>query len=177
MRRVHDPRRRPGAPDIMKIGLDVKARDDVPAIPRGVLDPRGDGVSRRRLSGPSRSPVSSGGAPAAEPGGRVPDDPAEAGSRIMGRGRMRVRMPVAGGQRAASRAGASGGGWKNGHRMGPWGGRKSLSRVARPPSFFRGWDRRPMSDGREPSHGRGAAHGPRRVPGPRGAGAAGLAAE
>ncbi len=39
MRRVHDPRRRPGAPDIMKIRLNVRSPDDIPAIPIGLQDP------------------------------------------------------------------------------------------------------------------------------------------
>ncbi len=32
MRRVHDTQRRPGAPDIRRIRLDVRSRDDIPAI-------------------------------------------------------------------------------------------------------------------------------------------------
>ncbi len=51
MRRVHDTRRRPGAPDITRIRLDVKSRDDIPAIPIGLQDPCSDEGTRKRLSG------------------------------------------------------------------------------------------------------------------------------
>ncbi len=55
--------------------------------------------------------------------------------------------------------------------------KKAWRRVARPPSFLRGRDRRPPSDRPQPADGRGAVHGPGRVPGLRGAGATRLAAE
>ncbi len=51
MRRVHDTQRSPGAPDIRRIRLDVKSRDDIPAIPIGLQDPCGDEGTRKRLSG------------------------------------------------------------------------------------------------------------------------------
>ncbi len=51
MRRVHDTRRRPGAPDITRIRLDVKSRDDIPAIPIGLQDLYSDEGTRKRLSG------------------------------------------------------------------------------------------------------------------------------
>ncbi len=49
MRRVHDTQRRPGAPDIRRIRLDVRSRDDIPAIPIGLQDPCGDEGTRKRL--------------------------------------------------------------------------------------------------------------------------------
>ncbi len=48
MRRVHDTRRRP---DITRIRLDVRSRDDIPAFPVGLQDPCGDEGTRKRLSG------------------------------------------------------------------------------------------------------------------------------
>ncbi len=51
MHRVHDPRRRPGAPDITKIRPTVRSRDDIPAVLIGLQDPCGDEGTRRRLSG------------------------------------------------------------------------------------------------------------------------------
>ncbi len=50
MRRVHDTQRRPGA-DITKIRLDVRSRDDIPAIPIGLQDLYSDEGTRKRLSG------------------------------------------------------------------------------------------------------------------------------
>ncbi len=49
MRKVHDTRRRPGAPDIRRIRLDVKSRDDIPAILIGLQDLHGDEGTRKRL--------------------------------------------------------------------------------------------------------------------------------
>ncbi len=51
MRRVHDTQRRPGAPDITRIRLDVKSRDDIPAILIGLQDPFSDEGTRKRLFG------------------------------------------------------------------------------------------------------------------------------
>ncbi len=51
MRRVHDTQRRPGAPDITRIRLNVKSRDDIPAILIGLQDPCGDEGTRKRLFG------------------------------------------------------------------------------------------------------------------------------
>ncbi len=51
MRRVHDTRRRPGAPDITRIRLDVKSRDDIPAILIGLQDLYSDEGTRKRLFG------------------------------------------------------------------------------------------------------------------------------
>ncbi len=51
MRRVHDTQRRPDAPDIRRIRLTVKSRDDIPAILIGLQDPCGDEGTRKRLSG------------------------------------------------------------------------------------------------------------------------------
>ncbi len=51
MRRVHDTRRRPGAPDIMRIRLDVRSRDGIPAILIGLQDPCSDEGTRKRLFG------------------------------------------------------------------------------------------------------------------------------
>ncbi len=55
---------------------------------------------------------------------------------------------------------------ERGHRVA---GKKAWRRVARPPSFLRGRDRRASSDRPQPADGRGAVHGPGRVPGLRGA--------
>ncbi len=63
---------------------------------------------------------------------------------------------------------------ERGHRVA---GKKAWRRVARPPSFLRGRDRRASSDRPQPADGRGAVHGPGRVPGLRGAWATRLAAE
>ncbi len=51
MRRVHELQRRPGAPDIARIRLDVRSRDGIPAILIGLQDPCGDEGTRKRLSG------------------------------------------------------------------------------------------------------------------------------
>ncbi len=51
MRKVHDTRRRPGAPDIMRIRPTVNSRDDIPAIPIGLQYPFSDEGTRKRLSG------------------------------------------------------------------------------------------------------------------------------
>ncbi len=51
MRRVHDTQRRLDALDITRIRLDVKSRDDIPAILIGLQDPCGDEGTRKRLSG------------------------------------------------------------------------------------------------------------------------------
>ncbi len=49
MRRVHDTRRRPGASDITRIRLNVRSRDDIPAILIGLQDPCSDEGTRKRL--------------------------------------------------------------------------------------------------------------------------------
>ncbi len=120
MRRVHELQRRPGAPGIPKIRLDVKSRDDIPAIPIGLQDPCSDEGTRKRLSGlPGRLvPPGKGrrvGGPGMEPWtipvlGVVKQGPGcgsdrlrkpanqhipirrrpKAGPRIMGRGRIRI---------------------------------------------------------------------------------------
>ncbi len=51
MRRVHDTRRRPGAPDIRRIRPTVRSRDGIPVIQIGLQDPCGDEGTRKRLSG------------------------------------------------------------------------------------------------------------------------------
>ncbi len=51
MRRVHDTRRRPGAPDITRIRPTVKSRDDIPAIPIGLQDLYSDEGTRKRPFG------------------------------------------------------------------------------------------------------------------------------
>ncbi len=51
MRRVHKLQRRPSAPDITKIRLNVRSRDDIPAILIGLQDPCSDEGTRKRLSG------------------------------------------------------------------------------------------------------------------------------
>ncbi len=126
MRRVNDTRRRPGAPDIRRIRLDVRSRDDIRAILIGLQDPCGDEGTRKRLSGlPGRMvPPGKGrrlGRPGMEPltipvPGVVRQGPGcgfdrlrepanqhipirrrpEAGPRIMGRGRIRIRIPASG---------------------------------------------------------------------------------
>ncbi len=120
MRRVHDTRRRPDAPDIMRIRLDVRSRDDIPAILIGLQDPCGDEGTRKRLFGLPGRMVLPGrsrrvGGPGMEPltilalsvvkqgpgcGFDRLREPAnqhipirrrpEAGPRIMGRGRIRI---------------------------------------------------------------------------------------
>ncbi len=124
MRRVHDTRRRPGAPDITGIRLDVRSRDDIPAVPIGLQDPCGDEGTRKRLFGLPDRMVPPGksrrvGGPGMEPltilvPGVVKQDPGcgfhrlrepvnqhipirrrpEAGPRIMGRGRIRIRIRI-----------------------------------------------------------------------------------
>ncbi len=126
MRRVHDTRRRPGAPDIMRIRLDVRSRYDIPAILIGLQDLYSDEGTRKRLSGlPGRLVLPGKGRRVGRPGMEpltilVPEvvkqgpgcgfdrlqDLAnqhipirrrpEAGSRIMGRGRIRIRIPASG---------------------------------------------------------------------------------
>ncbi len=121
MRRVHDTRRRPGAPDIMRIRPTVKSRDDIPAILIGLQDLYSDEGTRKRLSGLPGRLVLPGrsrrvGRPGMEPLtilvlGVVKQGPGcdcdrlrepanrhipirrrpEAGPRIMGRGRIRIR--------------------------------------------------------------------------------------
>ncbi len=51
MRKVHDTRRRPGAPDITRIRPTVKSRDDIPAILIGLQDLYSDEGTRKRLFG------------------------------------------------------------------------------------------------------------------------------
>ncbi len=124
MRRVHDTRRRPGAPDIRRIRPTVKSRDDIPAIPIGLQDPFSDEGTRKRLSGLPGRLVLPGksrwvGRPGMEPltipvPGVVKQGPGcgfdrlrepanghrtirrrpEAGPRIMGR--IRIRIPASG---------------------------------------------------------------------------------
>ncbi len=124
MRRVHDTRRRPGAPVITRIRLDVKSRDDIPAILIGLQDPYGDEGTRKRLSGlPGRLVLPGRGRRAGGPGmepltipvpGVVRQGPGcgfdrlrepanqhipirrrpKAGLRLMGRGRIRIRIPA-----------------------------------------------------------------------------------
>ncbi len=126
MRKVHDTRRRPGAPDITRIRPTVKSRDDIPAILIGLQDPCGDEGTRKRLSGLPGRLVLPGrsrrvGRPGMEPltipvPGVVRQGPGcgfdrlqepanqhitirrrpEAGPRIMGRGRIRIRTPASG---------------------------------------------------------------------------------
>ncbi len=126
IRRVHDTRRRPGVPDIRRIRPTVRSRDDIPATPIGLQDPCSDEGTRKRLSGlpgrmvlpgRSRRVGGSGMEPwtILVPGvvkqgpGRGFDrlqEPAnghctirrrpEAGPRIMGRGRIRIRIPASG---------------------------------------------------------------------------------
>ncbi len=121
MRRVHDTRRRPGAPDITRIRLDVRSRDDIPAIPSGLQDPRCNGGTRKRLFGlPGRLVLPGKSRRVGRPGrelwtipvpGVVKQGPGcgfdrirepanqhipirlrpEAGPRIMGRGRIRIQ--------------------------------------------------------------------------------------
>ncbi len=124
MRRVHDTRRRPGAPDIRRIRPTVKSRDDIPAIPIGLQDPCGDEGTRKRLSGLPGWLVLPGknrrvGGPGMEPltipvtgvvrqgpgcgfdrlrepanGHRTIRRRPQAGPRIMGR--IRIRIPASG---------------------------------------------------------------------------------
>ncbi len=126
MRKVHDPRRRPGAPDIRRIRPAVKSRDDIPAILIGLQDLYSDEGTRKRLSGlPGRMVLPGKGRRAGGPGmepltvpvpGVVRQGPGcgfdrlrepanqhilirrrpEAGPRIMGRGRIRIRIPASG---------------------------------------------------------------------------------
>ncbi len=126
MRRVHDTQRRPGTPDIRRIRLDMKSRDGIPAILTGLRDPCGDEGTRKRLSGLPDRMVPPGrsrrvGGPGMEPWtipvpGVVKQGPGcgfdrlqdlanghrtirrrpEAGPRIMGRGRIRIRIPASG---------------------------------------------------------------------------------
>ncbi len=126
MRRVHDTQRRPGTPGIPKIRLDVKSRDDIPAIPIGLQDPCSDEGTRKRLFRLPGRMVLPGrsrrvGRPGMEPWtipvlGVVKQGPGcdfdrlqelanqhipirqrpEAGPRIMGRGRIRIRIPASG---------------------------------------------------------------------------------
>ncbi len=149
MRRVHDTQRRPGAPDIRRIRLDMKSRDDIPAIPIGLQDPCGDEGTRKRLfrlpgrlALPGRSRRVGG--PGMEPWtipvpGVVKQGPGcgfdrlrelanqhiqirrrpKAGPRLMGRGRIRIRIPASGRQRVAPLAGASRRGRKDGRGEGP----------------------------------------------------------
>ncbi len=51
MRKVHDTRRRPGAPGITRIKPNVKSRDDIPAILTGLQEPCSDEGTRKRLFG------------------------------------------------------------------------------------------------------------------------------
>ncbi len=120
MRRVHDTRRRPGAPDIRRIRPTVRSRDGIPAILIGLQDPCGDEGARKRLSGlPGRLVLPGKGRRVGGPGmepltvpvpGVVKQGPGcgfdrlkdlanghrtirrrpEAGPRIMGRGRIRI---------------------------------------------------------------------------------------
>ncbi len=126
MRRAHDTRRRPGAPDIRRIRLDVRSRDDIPAILIGLQYPCGDEGTRKRLFRlPGRLVLPGKGRRVGRPGmelwtipmpGVVKQGPGcgfdrlrelanqhtpirrrpEAGPWIMGRGRLRIRMPAAG---------------------------------------------------------------------------------
>ncbi len=126
MRRVHDTRRRPGAPDITRIRPTVRSRDDIPAILIGLQDPCGDEGTRKRLFGLPGRMVPPGksrrvGRPGMEPltipvPGVVKQGPGcgfdrlqepanqhipirrrpKAGPRIMGRGRIRIRIPASG---------------------------------------------------------------------------------
>ncbi len=46
-----------GAPDITRIGPNIKSGDDIPAVLTGLQDPRGGEAARKRLSGlPDRIP-------------------------------------------------------------------------------------------------------------------------
>ncbi len=208
MRRVHDTRRRPGAPDIRRIGPTVRSRDDIPAIPIGLQDPCSDEGTRKRLSGlPGRMvPPGKGrrvGGPGMEPliipvpgvvrqgpgcgsdrlrkpanGHRTIRRRPEAGPRPVGRGRITdtntgVWWTTCRSSRRSFPPRSEGWSWR-GATGWP---EKAWRRVARPPSFLRGRDRRPPSDRPQPADGRGAVHGPGRVPGLRGAWAARLAAE
>ncbi len=126
MRRVHDTQRRPGAPDIRRIRLNVKSRDDIPAILIGLQDLYSDEGTRKRLFRLPGRMVLPGrsrrvGRPGMEPWtipvlGVVKQGPGcdfdrlqelanqhipirrrpEAGPRIMGRGRIRIRIPASG---------------------------------------------------------------------------------
>ncbi len=126
MRRVHDTQRRPGAPDIRRIRLNVKSRDDIPAILIGLQDPCSDEGTRKRLFGLPDRMVLPGrsrrvGRPGMEPltipvPGVVKQGPGcdfdrlqepanqhipirrrpEAGPRPVGRGRIRIRIPASG---------------------------------------------------------------------------------
>ncbi len=126
MRKVHDTRRRPGAPDIMRIRPTVKSRDDIPAIPIGLQDPCGDEGTRKRLFGlPGRMVLPGKSRRVGRLGmelwtilvlGVVKQGPGcgfdrlqdlanghrtirrrpEAGPRVMGRGRIRIRIPASG---------------------------------------------------------------------------------
>ncbi len=126
MRRVHELQRRPGAPDITRIRLDVRSRDDIPAILIGLQDPCSDEGTRKRLfglpgrlalPGMSRRVGGQGMEPLTIPvPGVVKQGPGcgfdrlreqanqhipirrrpEAGPRIMGRGRIRIRIPASG---------------------------------------------------------------------------------
>ncbi len=49
MRKVHDTQRRLDAPDITRIRLNVKSRDDIPAILIGLQDLYSDEGTRKRL--------------------------------------------------------------------------------------------------------------------------------
>ncbi len=149
MRKVHDPQRRPDAPDITKIRLSVKSRDDIPTILIGLQDLYGDEATRRRLFGlPDRIVLPGKSRRVGRPGmelwtilvpGVVKQGLGcdfdrlqelanqhitirrrpEAGPRILGRGRIRIRTPAAGGQRFAPDAGASRRGRKDGRGKGP----------------------------------------------------------
>ena len=126
MRRVHDTQRRLDAPDITKIRLDVRSRDGIPAILIGLQDPCGDEGTRKRLSGlPGRLVLPGRSRRVGGPGmelwtipvpGVVRQGPGcgfdrlqepanqhipirrrpKAGPRIMGGGRIRIRIPVSG---------------------------------------------------------------------------------
>ncbi len=126
MRKVHDTQRRLDAPDITRIRLNVKSRDDIPAILIGLQDLYSDEGTRKRLFRLLDRMVLPGrsrrvGRPGMElwtilvlgvvkqglgcdfdrlqelanqhiPIRRRP----EAGPRIMGRGRIRIRIPASG---------------------------------------------------------------------------------
>ncbi len=120
MRKVHDTQRRPDAPDIRRIRLNVRSRDDIPGILIGLQDPCGDEGTRKRLFGlPGRMVLPGRSRRVDRPGmqpltilvpGVVKQGPGcgsdrlrepanqhipirrrpEAGPRIMGRGRIRI---------------------------------------------------------------------------------------
>ncbi len=106
--------------------------------------------------------------PASGPGERAPDDPAKAGGRATDHGtwtdtdtNTSVWLTACRSSRRNSSPRSEGWSWR-GATGWP---EKAWRRVARPPPFLRGRDRRPPSDRPQPADGRGAVHGPGRVPG------------